>query len=125
MTPQDTVEAFIAAWNRMDMAAAFSMMAQDVIWHNVPMEPAHGLAAVQAMMAAFPPIESCNWETHNIASAGNRVFTERTDNFTLADGRTASLPVMGLFEIDADGKIAHWRDYFDMVHFSREFGASI
>ncbi len=122
MSPQETVEAFIAAWNRMDMTAAFAMMADDIVWHNVPMEPAKGLAAVQAMMANFPPVEGCNWETHSIAANGNTVLTERTDNFTLVGGKVASLPVMGTFEVNSDGKIAQWRDYFDMGQFAREFG---
>jgi limonene-1,2-epoxide hydrolase len=28
---------------------------------------------------------------------------------------------MGIFEIDAAGKIAKWRDYFDMAEMQREF----
>ena len=31
MTPQDIVEAFIAAWNRGDVPAAFGMMAEDIV----------------------------------------------------------------------------------------------
>ena len=50
MTPQEIVEAFIAAWNRGDAPAAFAMMSEDVVWHNIPMEPAVGLAGVQALV---------------------------------------------------------------------------
>jgi limonene-1,2-epoxide hydrolase len=50
MTPQQTVEAFINAWNTGDMPGAFGMMADDIVWHNIPMEPAVGLAGVQALM---------------------------------------------------------------------------
>ena len=28
---------------------------------------------------------------------------------------------MGTFEIGTDGRIAAWRDYFDMLEFQREF----
>ena len=121
MTPQQTVEAFIDCWNRMDMEAVFGMLSDDVIWHNIPMEPVMGKAAVQAMMDGFPDFESCHWDTHAISANGNKVLTERTDHFTLVGGKKASIRVMGIFEIDANGKIAKWRDYFDIVEFQREF----
>lgn len=121
MTPQETVEAFIDAWNRLDMEAAFGLMADDIVWHNIPLEPANGKAAVEAMMQGMPPMEGCNWETHAIAANGNTVLTERTDNFVLAGGKKASIRVMGAFEINADGKVSQWRDYFDGAEFQREF----
>ena len=54
----------------------------------------------------------------NIASAGQIVFVERVD-FTTIDGKRAGFHVVGVFEVDADGKIASWRDYLD----SREIAA--
>lgn len=121
MTPQETVEAFIAAWNNLDMETAYDLMAEDIVWHNIPMEPAKGKAGVQAMMEGFPAMEGCNWETHAIAANGNTVLTERTDNFTLEGGKKASIRVMGTFELNSEGKIAQWRDYFDSAEFQREF----
>lgn len=120
MTPQATVEAFINAWNTGNMEAAFGMMANDIVWHNIPMEPAVGIAGCQALMANFPPVEQTQWVTHHIAANGNVVLTERTDKF-LIGGRWRNIRVMGTFEIDAAGKIAKWRDYFDMGEFQREF----
>jgi limonene-1,2-epoxide hydrolase len=121
MTPQETVEAFIAAWNRRDMETVYAMMADDIIWDNIPLAPAKGIEAVRAMMDGFPPMEACNWIVHAIAANGNTVLTERTDGFTLAGGKQASIRVMGVFEINADGKICAWRDYFDSAEFEREF----
>ena len=31
--------------------------------------------------------------------------------------KTIELPVMGTFEVTADGKISAWRDYFDLNQF--------
>ena len=44
--------------------------------------------------------------------AGDVVLTERVDVFVYPD-KTIELPVMGTFEV-RDGKIAAWRDYFDL-----------
>jgi len=48
-----------------------------------------------------------------------RVLTERVDRFTI-NGKDVALPVMGSFEVAADGKIEAWRDYFDMNQFSQQ-----
>ena len=45
-------------------------------------------------------------------ATGNTVLTERVDVFVLPNA-TIELPVMGTFEVK-DGKIAAWRDYFDL-----------
>ena len=55
-----------------------------------------------------------------IASRGNVVFTERVDHLTVA-GKEVALPVAGVFEV-RDGKIAAWRDYFDMGSYQRQVG---
>jgi len=49
------------------------------------------------------------------------VLNERLDRFKLAKG-WLELPVMGAFEV-VDGKIACWRDYFDMADFQRQLAA--
>lgn len=122
MTPEETVAAFIAAWNDSDIDSVLGMMSETVIWHNIPMEPTVGIAAVtEAVHGFMGGVEACNWETHAIAANGNKVLTERTDNFSLAGGKQAGIRLMGIFEIDGDGKIAEWRDYFDMLEFQREF----
>lgn len=124
MTPTETVEAFIAHWNNSDMDAMYAMCADDVVWHNIPMEPIKGVAAMREAVDGFMgPVETCDWSITSIAANGQTVLTERVDAFELKNGGRAALPVMGTFEIDAEGKIAQWRDYFDMGQFQREFGA--
>jgi limonene-1,2-epoxide hydrolase len=125
MTPQETVEAFIGHWNACDIEAMLALCADDIVYHNIPMEPVHGTTAMQAMVEGFlGNIERCDWQTHAIAANGNVVLTERTDIFHFKDGRRAAIRVMGTFEIGADGRIAGWRDYFDMLEFQREFAGS-
>jgi limonene-1,2-epoxide hydrolase len=56
--------------------------------------------------------ESLVVENLHVAATGNVVLTERIDTMKLGDA-VAPLPVMGAFEV-RDGKIAAWRDYFDL-----------
>ncbi|HIG59298.1 MAG TPA: limonene-1,2-epoxide hydrolase [Gammaproteobacteria bacterium] len=118
MSPEQIVTDFINNWNRMDWQAVSEALHENVVYHNIPMEKIEGKAAATAMITAMQP-QAVDWIMVNIASNGNVVLTERIDNFTLANGKPLSLPVMGTFEIK-DNKIIHWRDYFDLNTFTAQ-----
>jgi limonene-1,2-epoxide hydrolase len=68
------------------------------------------------VLASFTTgVESIEFRVGAIAADGGTVLTERVDVFRFP-GKEISLPVMGTFEV-AGGKIAAWRDYFDMNQF--------
>ncbi len=73
------------------------------------------------MMLFVPMSKTIEFRIDHLAAAGDIVFTERVDTFTLEKG-TISVPVAGVFEI-RDGKISAWRDYFDMQQFMTQFQA--
>jgi limonene-1,2-epoxide hydrolase len=109
---------FVDAWNRMDWDCVIAALAEDVVYHNIPMEKIEGRDAAAAFILGMQP-EAVNWEMINIAENGNKVLTERIDNFDLPGGKKISLPVMGTFEIQ-DGAIKVWRDYFDLATFTSQ-----
>ncbi len=118
MNNTEIVEAFIDGWNRMDWDAIDDLMAPDIFYHNIPMEPLEGRAAASAFIRGMDPV-SVHWELLSIAENGNKVLTERVDNFELANGKKLSVPIMGTFEIE-NGKIQAWRDYFDLATFTSQ-----
>jgi limonene-1,2-epoxide hydrolase len=61
------------------------------------------------------------WEIRHIAASGDVVLTERVDHF-LVGGTRVSVPCMGVFEL-RDGRIAAWRDYWDLGQFERQLPA--
>ena len=111
MTAEETVLSFIQAWNRLDQEQIHALMAEDIIYHNMPLTPVQGREAVREHLAAWP-IDECEWELLNIAARGNVVLTERVDRFRVGEDRIV-VPVMGAFEVSG-GLITHWRDYFDL-----------
>ncbi|MFN7399305.1 MAG: limonene-1,2-epoxide hydrolase family protein [Sandaracinobacter sp.] len=112
MTATDVVTAFIDNLNAMRMDDAFALLAEDIVYHNIPMKPVTGPAAVKAVFDQIP-FTAVEFITHHSAEHDHRVLNERTDRFRLADGRWVELRVMGVFEV-LDGKITAWRDYFDL-----------
>lgn len=104
-----------AAFAKHDAQALRPFFTDDVVYHNIPMEPAVGIDATIAFVEGFFAMcESLLIETLHLAVRGNVVLTERVDTITAGD-RVGALPVMGTFEV-RDGKICAWRDYFDMAH---------
>jgi len=94
----------------------------DAIYHNIPMDPINGKAAIVATVASWKAMMSCaGWEVLNQVANGDVVMNERIDRFVTAAGKPIALPVVGVFEL-RDGKIAAWRDYFDMAQFRAAFG---
>ena len=112
------VEAFVDAWNRMDWDAVVAALDEQVVYHNIPMQPIHGRTEAEKFIRGMQPKE-VDWSILAIAEAGNQVLTERVDNFVMGDGKRVSLPVMGVFELE-EGRITAWRDYFDLASFTSQ-----
>jgi limonene-1,2-epoxide hydrolase len=96
----------------------------DAVYHNIPVEPAIGREAILGLLNMFlTPAEGVEFRVRNIVASGDVVLTERVDVFRLPNA-TIELPVMGTFEVK-DGKIAAWRDYFDLNSYMSQLqGAS-
>jgi limonene-1,2-epoxide hydrolase len=120
---EQVVRDFCAAVSQRDADVLRPFFSDDVVYHNIPMDPAEGIEATMATLNMFLGIcEALEFEVHHLASDGSTVLTERTDTFTMS-GKTAPLPVMGAFHV-VDGKITAWRDYFDMGRVNTIFGLS-
>jgi limonene-1,2-epoxide hydrolase len=116
--PADVVRSFVAAWNANDLGSVLEHLHEDVVYHNMPVEPIRGRPAVKAYLDGKGAFDWINWTLLAIAESGDKVLTERIDEFGLG-GVDVSLPLMGIFEIDG-GRIRAWRDYFDMASYARQ-----
>ncbi len=97
-----------------DAEALRPYLADDVVYHNIPMDPAVGVDQTVAFLDGFFAMcDQLSVETLYAATTGSVVLTERIDTFTVGD-KVAPLPVMGTFEVRG-GKISAWRDYFDLA----------
>ena len=118
-TPLELVRRFCDAWSGGDLDAIVAYFTDDAVYHNIPVDPVTGKDAIKATIEGFTVgVDKIEFRVHHIVADGNIVMTERTDAFFAGD-RTIELPVMGTFEV-ADGKIAAWRDYFDLATWQRQ-----
>jgi limonene-1,2-epoxide hydrolase len=114
------VTEFCNAWQRKNIDELLGFFSDDAVYHNIPLEPARGKAAIKGVINTFLPMaKSLQFKVLKSASNGNVVFNERVDVFDLGNGKTISLPVAGVFEVTGS-KISAWRDYFDMQMYTRQ-----
>ena len=108
------VRAFIASWSTLEVDQILDYFADDGVDHNMPIAPVAGKAALRPFIAAFlNGWTRTQWDIVHIIAKGDVVFAERVDRTQVGE-RQIDLPCCGVFEI-SNGKIARWRDYFDMA----------
>jgi len=119
-TPETIVREFCAMWPERNIERFLEFFTDDALYHNMPLEPVTGKDGIREVLNLFVPAEDLEAEILHLAAAGNRVFTERVDRMRFGDKKVV-LPCAGVFEI-RDGKIAAWRDYFDLATWQRQTG---
>jgi limonene-1,2-epoxide hydrolase len=117
----ERIEAFCAAWSRLDPAELASYFSEDGVYHNMPAGPVTGRENVEAFIRAFAATWTrTDWEIRTLAEVGDVVIAERVDR-TQAGDKSVDLPCTGVFEM-REGQIACWRDYFDLGTYQRAMG---
>ena len=119
-TPEEVVTAFIREWDveHPDVDTLASYFTDDAVYHNMPMAPSEGIEAVREALAGVAGLTSRGWEIVYQAVNGDVVLNERVDRFHMR-GKEVAGQVCGVFEV-RDGKIARWRDYFDVAAFQAQ-----
>ena len=118
----DLIDAFVAAWADKDLDRILDFFTEDAVYTNIPIDPPNeGKPAIRKAIEGFIGMaEKIEFAVHHQAeNAEGIVMNERTDRFHLPD-RVAEAKVMGVFEL-RNGKIAAWRDYFDLAQFMKDF----
>jgi limonene-1,2-epoxide hydrolase len=122
VTPDETVTEFIRRIEAKDVDGALALCADDLEYDNVPMPTANGKEATRAFLGPFiEGATAIEWIVHRQTAAGDVVMNERTDRFRLGD-RWLEIAVAGVWELRY-GKIALWRDYFDLGQFNEQLAS--
>ena len=115
------VNDFCKAFESKNLDTIMAFFAEDAVYHNIPMKPVSGKSAIRATIESFMPKNPADKITFKIlhtCSNDKVVFNERVDMFDQG-GKHIELPVAGVFEVSG-GKIAKWRDYFDLQSFTKQ-----
>lgn len=99
--------------NRNDFQAMLDLLADDIDYQNVPLRAARGKAEMIDFMKDMGQVSEMKLAIKNIAASGRVVFAERSDSWTM-NGVKVVEPFVGVFEVNEEGRIKRWHDYFDL-----------
>ena len=123
------VRTFCDAWGdetrRADVDRIVSMFAEDGYWAlYVPGGPViRGRAALRAEIERqLGYVQATHCGIQHMVSNDHMVMTERLDHFT-KNGKRANHALVAVYELDDQGLITAWREYFDTLDLARQTGS--
>jgi limonene-1,2-epoxide hydrolase len=116
---EDTVAEFLSQLDmeQPDLARLMAYFSADARYFSRVRhaEPLRGRAAIEEELR----------QILSVASNGAQVFTERADTVTMRkDDRNVTVLVCAVFDIDDNGKIHYWREYWDLADIEAQITAS-
>ena len=129
MTPVETVEAFLHAYFGGDAAGTMELVADDFEWmsNGASERATRGRDAMHTRVYeqnfGFPEdFSDGHHDTVYAMEDGDTVMHERVDHFTMR-GTQINVACAARFVV-RDGRVAVWRDYFDMGDTVRQMVAA-
>ncbi len=114
MSAGELVTEFLKACSDRDLDTALTYVADDIEYDNVPIGKVHGPDGVRSVLSGgiTDAADEVEWVVVRQVAEGDVVMTERIDRFRRGDA-WLEIPLVGVFVL-VDGRIAVWRDYFDL-----------
>jgi limonene-1,2-epoxide hydrolase len=108
------VRKFMETWPRADIDEMMAFFSDDAVYTDGPRGTSHGSEAIKAeMLSTLEMVPSTTAHVKNLVASDGLVMVERVDVFDMA-GKTFDVEMTGVFEVNDDGRITRWRDYYDM-----------
>jgi len=108
------VRSFFAAWEDATPDGLASFYAADATYVSSARWALHGIDAIKAhyQEQLARGIAGVRIDVKKIVADGPTVMAERVDTFTFG-GKTFEIAAVGVFEIDGEGRIKRFSDYYD------------
>jgi limonene-1,2-epoxide hydrolase len=121
---ETVIRTFLTSWSRGNPDEMIAFFADRAVFVDSSRGRHQGRDEIRAELATQAgAVSDVVVALEAIASTGRTVLTERLDRFTLG-GVPFVIPVAGVFELDDDGHITGWRDYYDVKQFTDEVAAA-
>lgn len=111
---EQAVRTFLAALKRSDVNELISFFSPDAVWIDGPRGTYRGVDAIRTEIESqVQLVPSIAVEVRKLVASDGTVMVERVDTFE-TQGKSFGLEVVGVFELDDNGKITRLRDYYDL-----------
>jgi limonene-1,2-epoxide hydrolase len=113
-SPESVVRQFLAATHTSDVDELAGFFSAGAVYIDGPRGTYRGIDAIRAALEAQVQVTpSLVVDVKTLVVDATTVFAERVDRFEV-EGKWFALEVVGVFELDGDGKIKRFRDYYDL-----------
>jgi len=118
LTNLEIVQRMWACLYRKDFEGVASWIADDGLYEDVPTPDAGAVGpanVVKRLRLGLDPVERFEHEIHRTVADGDVVMIEHTETWHFDTGEKITNPFVTVHEVRG-GKIALWRDYWDLNH---------
>jgi limonene-1,2-epoxide hydrolase len=118
------VRSFLDSSVKGDIQESLGYFTPDATYRvNAWNEPLRGIEAIRLDIERQRSLWSdFRYELLEMATVGATVLAERIDSVHMG-GKDITIHAVGVFEVDDDGKITDWREYYDMKEIEAQFAA--
>jgi len=109
------LKRFFDCWVASDLDGALACVADEAVFEPDLKGTQHvGKAALGALWGKYMEMmQSYAYETLSLVEGDGVAMLERLEEIGSSTGKELRLPIVGVFRFAADGRICHWRDYWD------------
>ncbi len=123
-SPESAVRKFLASWADPKPDELLGFFSKDAVWVDGPQGVRRGADAIKSeLVAQLVETGGVQVEVRTLVSDGRTVMVEQVSNST-AGAMPFSAVVMAVFELDADGRIAQWREAYDLKSATEQITAA-
>jgi limonene-1,2-epoxide hydrolase len=118
------VESFLVAWEHPHLEEFLCFFSEDAVFEDgARQRRCQGIDAIKSELEEQMTFGSVVIDVNALVSDGRTVMVERVDRFDLG-GKPVAVAVVGVFEVNASGRISRWREYYDLKSISEQLQAT-
>jgi limonene-1,2-epoxide hydrolase len=123
-SPESVVRQFFAAVREPNVDELAGFFRADAVYIDGPRGTYSGIGAIRAEFESMVQVSpSVVVDIKTLVADGATVIAERVDSFEM-QGKWFDMEVVGVFEVDGEGKIKRYRDYYDLQSLTDEIASA-
>ena len=114
---ESVIRKFLASFPASDVDDVIGFFSDDAVYIDGPRGVHSGIDAIRTeLQSQLAMVPNTTIDIKSLAGGGGSVLAERIDNCEIA-GKTVRFECVGAFDVDSEGRITRWRDYYDLPTF--------
>jgi limonene-1,2-epoxide hydrolase len=121
---ESVIRKFFSCFPASDVDEVIGFFSDDAVYIDGPRGVHTGIKAIRTeLQSQLKMVPNTIVDIKTLAASGSTVLTERVDNCEIA-GKSIGFEVVGVFDVDSEGRITRWRDYHDLPTFVEQITAA-